>query len=198
MKQLILASQSPRRQEILKKMGVTFIACPSQKEERINTNWTPDELVLHLAQQKADDVYEHQDNADCFVIGADTMVFLHDRPMGKPKDEAQAFAMLRSLSGQVHQVKTAVYLRGQNSRQGLVCTTKVWFRELSDEEIQTYIQTGEPMDKAGAYGIQGRGCIFIEKIEGDFFNVMGLPASALYGMLKETDVFSLFDSERRK
>lgn len=196
MKQLILASQSPRRQEILKKMGLTFIVCPSQTEERICADWTPDELVLHLAQQKADDVYGGQEDTDCFVIGADTMVFLHDLPMGKPKNEEQAFKMLRSLSGQVHHVKTAVYLKGQDSEQGIVCTTKVWFRELSDEEIQAYIRTGEPMDKAGAYGIQGRGCIFIEKIEGDFFNVMGLPASALYGMLKETNAFPLLDSRK--
>lgn len=198
MKQLILASQSPRRQEILEKMGVSFTVCPSQKEEQIDPNWTPDTLVLQLAKQKAEDVYARQKNADCFVIGADTMVFLHDQPMGKPKSAEQAFQMLQSLSGQVHQVKTAVYLKGQACEQGMVCTTKVWFRELSASEIRSYIQTGEPMDKAGAYGIQGRGCVFIEKIEGDFFNVMGLPTSVLYGMLKEQNVFQSLDRERSK
>ncbi len=184
MKKIILASQSPRRREILEKMGLTFTVCPSQGEEQIQESWTPDELVLQLARQKAEEVYARQEDPDCLVIGSDTMVFLHDQPLGKPQDEEQAFRMLQSLSGQVHQVKTAVCLRGQGIEEGRICTTKVWFRSLSEKEIWSYVRTGEPMDKAGAYGIQGQGCVLVDKIDGDFFGVMGLPASLLYTMLQ--------------
>lgn len=184
MKKLILASQSPRRKEILEKMGLEFSVCPSKAEEKIDPNMHPDEMVLNLAKRKASEVYKRQD-PDCVVIGSDTMVFLDGKAMGKPADKQRAYQMLKDLSGREHEVKTAIYLKGKDIDTGSVCTTKVKFRSLSDQEIYAYIQTGEPMDKAGAYGIQGRGCILAEKIDGDFFCVMGLPASLLYTVLRD-------------
>lgn len=186
MGKLILASKSPRRQEILTKMGISFDVCPSECEEIKDESLSLNDMILKLARDKAQDVYNK--NPNDVIIGSDTLVVLEGKTMGKPKDEEEAFKMLKSLSGREHQVKTAVYLLGKNIDFGRVSTTNVKFVKLSDDEIINYIKTGEPMDKAGAYAIQERGCVFVEKIEGDFFSVMGLPASCLYSLLKECDM----------
>ncbi len=174
--ELVLASRSPRRTEILTFAGVPHIVCPSSIEEK-SMEGTPQDIVMHWAQAKAADIAHKFTNYP--VLGADTMVFRDGVLLGKPENEAQAFQMVRSLSGRWHTVYGGVALMWQS--RGLSFTfaeaTRVKFRNLPDKEIRAYIATGEPMDKAGAYGIQGQGCVLVEKLEGCYFNVMGLPVS---------------------
>lgn len=174
--ELVLASKSPRRTEILSFAGVPHLIYPSSVEEK-TMEGMPEDIVIHWAQAKAADVaLKFPDHP---VLGADTMVFRDGVLLGKPKDKEQAFDMVRSLSGRWHTVYGGVALMWQS--RGLSFTfaeaTKVKFRNLPDSEIEAYIATGEPMDKAGSYGIQGQGCVLIEKVEGCYFNVMGLPVS---------------------
>ena len=180
---LVLASKSPRRIELLKDLGLAFTVLPSQKEERILPGAAPYEVARSLAQQKAQDVFSMQPNA--VVIGADTVVSYEGEIFGKPAGDAQAFYMLSRLSGNWHDVYTGVCIKSKDKQ---VCTyeaTRVKFKNLSQNQIETYIETREPMDKAGAYGIQGMGRLFVEKIEGDFFNVVGLPVCRLGILLEE-------------
>ena len=175
-KDLILASKSPRRTEILNFAGIPHLIHPSSVEEK-SMEGIPSEIVIHWAQAKAVDVaHKFPDHP---VLGADTMVFRDGVLLGKPEDEEQAFEMVRSLSGRWHTVYGGVALLWPS--RGLSFSfaeaTRVKFRNLPDHEIRAYIATEEPMDKAGAYGIQGQGCVLIEKIEGCYFNVMGLPIS---------------------
>ena len=182
--EIILASKSPRRREILELMGITdFEVIPASGEEKA-VGLPPDETVKRIASGKAAAVYDEHKNA--LVIAADTLVYLGGAPLGKPKDEKDAHRMLRALSGREHAVYTGVCVMYAGKTLCESERTLVRFRALSDEEIDAYIATGEPMDKAGAYGAQGRGAVFIEGITGDFFNVMGLPACRLDRMLKET------------
>lgn len=180
--QVILGSGSPRRQELLHQMGLRFIVDKSQNEEIRHSNM-PSEVVLELAQQKAEEVAErHRDGS--LVIAADTIVALNEKILGKPADEEDAFLMLKSLQGRTHQVYTGVCLMRKTTLQTeqelfFVCT-KVHVMDMSDEEIRAYIATGEPLDKAGGYGIQGLFAPFIRGIEGDYYNVVGLPLNALY------------------
>lgn len=185
MRKIILASNSPRRKEILANLGVEFTSAVSKFNETIDKSMHPYELVCHLALEKAKGVLR-QGYEDAIIIAADTLV-VHDRILGKPRNEMEAYTMLKSLSGEEHQVVTGIAL--VDCATGLQITdyetTKVYFREISDREINAYINSGEPMDKAGAYGIQGKASLFIRKIDGDYFNVVGLPIFKLGEMLKK-------------
>ena len=199
MGQIILASASPRRKELLEQIGISFEICPAKGEERI-TKSVPHEVVEELASQKAIEVasmvrtYEetHQElvtPSDLMVIGADTIVSCGGQILGKPKDERDACHMLKLLSGGTHQVYTGVsiVLLDASGKAGQVTfheKTDVTMRAMSEEEIRRYVATGEPMDKAGAYGVQGKGALLVERLEGDFFNVMGLPVLRLSRMLE--------------
>lgn len=178
-KQLILASGSPRRKEILTQVGLTFTVIKSDVEEVI-TKTNPGEIVMELSAQKAQDVYSRLEAPENFlVLGSDTVVAYDGNILGKPEDEEGAFAMLRMLSGKSHSVFTGVTLVSDAGVDTFYEETKVEFYEMSDEEIRNYIKTGEPMDKAGAYGIQGKAAAFIKGISGDYYNVVGLPVAAV-------------------
>lgn len=188
---IILASQSPRRQELLKNLGITdFSVIPAKGEEQLISGLTPEDAVCAIALGKAREVASSQGN-DAVIIAADTLVFLDGKPLGKPADSDDAAKMLRSLSGRDHLVMTGVAVI-YGSKEIAECeSTRVFFRRITEDEITRYIDSGEPMDKAGAYGIQGLGSIFIPRIEGDYFNVMGLPVSRLYSMLEKMGIFNL-------
>ena len=185
---IILASASPRRKELLEMLGVKDLKIvPAVGEEKAAAGLTPDVLVKALASHKAREVAAAC-APDDIVIAADTIVWHDGRVYGKPHSEAEAAQMLRALSGDTHEVYTGVSVI-RNGKELLAAErSAVRFRELSDGEIAAYIATGEPMDKAGAYGIQGKASLFAEGIEGDFFNVMGLPLCRLGLMLKEQGV----------
>lgn len=203
MGQIILASASPRRKELLEQIGISFDICPAKGEEII-TKKIPHEVVQELASQKAKEVagmvkaYEasHEElmtPQDIMVIGADTIVAYEDQILGKPKEEEDAFRMLSLLSGNTHSVYTGVsiVLLGASGKVGELTfyeKTDVAIRQMDDAEIRRYIATGEPMDKAGAYGIQGKCAIYIDKISGDYNNVVGLPVAALYRELKKLGI----------
>lgn len=182
---LILASQSPRRREILEKLGVTFTVCPAKSEVAIDSSLPLCEAVKAVARAKAEEVAaEHPGKA---VLGADTVVAIGETVLGKPRDEADAKRMLRALSGNEHRVVTAVWLMDESGAgRGFASDNRVTFAPLSDEDIDEYVATGEPMDKAGAYGIQGIGGRYITRIHGDFYAVMGLPCGELWQFLHQT------------
>lgn len=194
---LILASSSPRRIELLRKLGLEFEVMPPIWETKIMSD-DPVEVAEYIALEKARAVAGFL--TEGIVIGADTIVYVDGRMLGKPKDVEEAKMFLRMLSGKVHDVITGIALINAANNREIVDheITKVKFRELSDEEINWYVSTGEPLDKAGAYAIQGLGCLFIEKIEGDFFNVVGLPLAKLYVMLKQMGYDILRKIKRRK
>ena len=180
--ELILASQSPRRRELLGLFRLPFTVRVADIDETMDPNCPPAEEVGRVSREKALAVERTPEDV---VIAADTIVVLGDRVLGKPADEARAEEMLRALSGRDHQVMTGVtVLRGDRC---LTATeiTDIHFRPLSQGEIRRYIATGEPMDKAGAYGIQGGAALFAEKMHGDYYNVMGLPVCRLWQMLRE-------------
>ena len=190
MRKLILASASPRRREILSSAGFVFDVIPNRKEEEKRGN-TPEEIVMHLAEDKAMDVAQ-QTEKNALVLGADTIVVCEGEIMGKPKDPADAARMLLKLQGRAHQVYTGVAMAerrfGEISISSFCQKTSVFVYPMSEEEIREYIAAGEPMDKAGAYGIQGAFSMYIEKIEGDYLNVVGLPLSRLCRELKTLGV----------
>ena len=173
MKHIILASNSPRRKEILQLADLDFDVRPSNAEE-ITTKTIPYEVVMELASIKAKDVYEKTDKQS-MVIGADTVVVYQGKILGKPADEVDAKRTLMMLSGQTHEVYTGVCVIEDGQIKTFYEETKVTFYEISESEIDHYIKTGEPMDKAGAYGIQGKAAVFIKGIEGDYYNVVGFP-----------------------
>ncbi len=181
---LILASASPRRSEILKKAGYDFQVIPSCADENISpVPSSPALFVEKLAHLKAQEVFSrHQ---DACVIGADTVVVLDGNILGKPKNEDDAFSMLKSLSGNTHTVYTGVSVIKRDKTVTFHEASRVTFNTLTDEEIKSYIATNEPMDKAGSYGIQGYGAVFVSHIDGCYFNIMGLPISKLYNVLKQ-------------
>lgn len=179
--QLILASQSPRRKELMGLFRIPFSVQVADIDETMDPSLPPYDEVARVSRLKAEAT--PRKNTDV-VIAADTIVVCNGNVLGKPKDENDAFRMLKMLSGKDHQVMTGLtVLRGDAS---LVCTevTDIHFRELTDKEILAYIRTGEPRDKAGAYGIQGGAALFVEKMAGDYYNVMGLPVCRLGQMLK--------------
>ena len=193
-KRIILGSASPRRRELLEQIGVEFEVKVSGKEE-VHYSLDPAAIVKELALMKAENVAEELGAADTqekdlIVIGADTVVVLDGEILGKPKDEADAERMLKALQGRSHDVYTgAAFLTYGRNGDKEVCSyavgTRVFVNPMTENEIRAYIATGEPMDKAGAYGIQGRFAAYIEKIEGDYYNVVGLPVSKVYETLKE-------------
>lgn len=192
MYKIILASESPRRKEIMELMGISFTTLVSQVEEVV-TETEPAQIVQALATLKAEDVSSRFIGSDdnTIVIGADTMVFYKDKALGKPRDIGHAREMLKMLSGNSHEVYSGVSIIIMKDGSifksiSLDVSTKVEFLKLSDNEIEDYVNTGEPMDKAGAYGIQGRFGIYIKGIIGDYYNVVGLPISSIYeALLKE-------------
>lgn len=179
---LVLASSSPRRRELLKTIGLEFVVLSPEIDENIENSSKPEELVVELARQKAQAVEQKVDKGD-IIISADTIVVYRKSILGKPTDEYEAFNMLKRLSGKWHKVFTGVCIRITGEEITFYEVTKVKFRELQDEEIVYYISTKEPLDKAGAYGIQGLGGAFVEKIVGDYTNVVGLPLPKLWKIL---------------
>lgn len=177
---LILASKSPRRQELLNLIAEDFTVKTAEVEEKLPENISPSDAVLYLSKIKAQPIADDENT----VIGADTVVAIDGRILGKPKDRKDAFSMLKMLSGRVHSVFTGVTIIKSGASKSFYCETMVKFFDLTDDEINAYIATGECDDKAGAYGIQGKGSVLVEKIDGDYFNVVGLPVSKLYRELK--------------
>lgn len=191
---MILASASPRRKEILENFGFSFKTIVKNIDETSDKT-RAEEKILEIAEKKARAAAI--DFPDENVIGADTVVVVDGKILGKPKDEKEAFSMLKSLSGRSHEVITAFSFININKNISYsdYKITKVYFKNLTDDEINWYINTKEPMDKAGAYGIQGKGAFFVEKIEGDFFSVMGFPLGKFVRFLNKTG-FNLNDLEK--
>ena len=188
MPNIVLASQSPRRQELLRRMGIEhFSVVVPNADESYPAGLSAQETVSLIARKKAD-AAARLASPDDIVITADTMVFLDDERLGKPHDEADALRMLTELSGRAHTVCTSVTVRRGDNLECFTVSTEVYFRSASRQELLGYIATGEPMDKAGAYGIQGLGSLFIERINGDYYNVMGLPIEALGRVLQRFGV----------
>jgi septum formation protein len=181
MKKIILASASPRRKELLTTAGVEFEVLVSEADETIPEGTAPRDAAMMTAEKKSLAVAE---NRDGIVVGADTIVVIDDKILGKPKDEADAFGMLRLLSGREHEVITGVCITDGEKTEKFAQVSKVRFYDLTDDEITAYVATKEPMDKAGAYGIQGKGCVLVESIEGDYFNIVGLPVAATVRALR--------------
>lgn len=183
--ELILASASPRRKELLEKIGLPFTVQPAKGEERI-TQKSPAAVVMELSRQKAEEIAAVQ-TEDCIIIGADTVVAKGEKIMGKPKDAADAKQMLRSIADDCHQVYTGVTLIRTGAHPQSVTfqeKTDVFLYPISDAELDAYIASGDPMDKAGAYGIQGDFAIYVKRIAGDYYNVVGLPIGRAYQELK--------------
>lgn len=183
---IVLGSGSPRRKELLEKMGLSIVLDVRPIEEALPSSIRADEAAAYLARLKASAFTTNKLNSDEVLITADTVVVVNDKVLGKPTSEKEANNMLKQLSGNVHQVITGVFLATNEREIVLSVKTDVWFNSLSEEEINHYVSTYTPMDKAGAYGIQEWiGKIGIRKIDGCFYNVMGLPTSDVYAALKE-------------
>lgn len=184
---IILASASPRRRELLSQMGIKFEVCPSQGEEKM-TEVLPERAVMELAQQKAAEIAAKTEG-DAWILGADTVVVYDRKILGKPKDAEDAKRMLGMLQDNKHQVYTGVCIwKKENGTEDVNCffeKTDVVFYPMTEEEIEQYVATGEPMDKAGSYGIQGVGGLYVREIHGDYNNVVGLPIARLYHELKK-------------
>lgn len=193
MNKIVLASASPRRRELLRQIGLEFEVISSNIEEK-SKSLIPSQMVMELSEGKAMDIYEklpEETKASVWVVGADTIVAFGDQIMGKPENRRHAVEMLSRLQGSTHQVYTGVTLVGQSGKEdkpfkvSFYEKTDVTMYPMSREEILAYVDTGEPMDKAGAYGIQGRCAAFIKEIRGDYNNVVGLPVGRLYQEMKK-------------
>ncbi len=185
MPDLVLASASPRRRDILRALGLDFSILPVAIDERRLPGETPEEMVLRLARAKA---AAAADGSARLIIGADTAVVLGDEVLGKPRDEAEGVRMLLRLSGKVHRVLTGVAVRGASGVADAISCTEVTFRRISRDEARDYWHSGEPADKAGAYGIQGRGGVFVERLEGSYSGVVGLPVFETAELLSRAGV----------
>lgn len=181
---LLLASASPRRAELLAAAGFSFSVVPAHVDERLLPGESPDAHVARLSSAKAAVVAASSPGA--VVIGADTVVVVDRTVLGKPVDERDAASMLARLSGRAHEVFTGVTLRRDLVEHTAVERTEVWFAPLGPAEITWYVASGEPRDKAGAYGVQGRASRFVRRIEGSYSNVVGLPVATLYGLLRQS------------
>ena len=188
MKNIILASGSPRRKELLKNIGLQFKVDVPLIEEDLKSSLPPDKLVKKLSREKAEAVADKYH--DAIIIGADTIGVFDGKIIGKPHTAVEAEKMLSMLRGKSHLVITGYTIIDTETEKSVTksVATKVYFRKLSKAEIDAYVKTGEPLDKAGAYAIQGLGALIVEKIEGDYYNVIGLPLSSLVESLKEFDV----------
>ena len=189
--QIVLASASPRRRELLTLITENFTVCPADADETLRPGAPLDKEVVRLSRLKAQAA--QQLNPDAVCIGSDTMVTIDGLPLGKPADEAQAADMLRRLRGRTHEVLTGLAVLPPAGEARTLCTrTRVTFRAFDEDELAAYLATGEPLDKAGAYGIQGKAAVFISGIHGDYYNVVGLPlcetVSRLRRMWKEKDI----------
>ncbi|WP_340085018.1 Maf family protein [Siminovitchia sp. FSL H7-0308] len=183
MPRLVLASTSPRRKELLEMLHIPFTVCSPQVDETISASISPANMVMELAARKAKAVAKH--HGDSCVVGADTIVAIHGDMLGKPFDKKHAFQMLQTLSGQTHFVFTGVAVFFADTIETYYEKTEVTFWELSEKEIERYIATDEPLDKAGAYGIQGWGSLLVKEIHGDYFSVVGLPIARVARMLEK-------------
>jgi septum formation protein len=183
---VVLASSSPRRRDLLNLVGISHEVRPPNIDETIRERETPRRHAERLAREKASAIATRDPNL--ITIGADTIVVVNRKVLGKPRDTVQAAAMLKQLSGRQHTVVTAVAVARGKKLQSAVEEVRVKFRKLHEDEIDAYIATGEPMDKAGAYGIQGYGATIVECVEGDYFAVMGLPLARLVGLLRDLGV----------
>lgn len=193
---LILASASPRRQELLRNLDLPFSVMTADIDESMDASRGAEAEVARICRAKAEAVLPKASDDDV-IITADTIVCVDDRILGKPSDEEDAVRMLQLLSGRTHQVRTGITVCTKTSSVTEVETTDVRFRPLSDREIRAYVQTGEPMDKAGSYGIQGRASVFAEALHGDYFNVMGLPLCRLTRILRQFGIPVLGEAETR-
>ncbi len=195
MLRIILASQSPRRKQLLGQIGIqNFDILVPRADETYDPTLSPEEIVSSICRKKAEAARALSGDPEAVIITADTMVFLDGLHLGKPHTEEEAFSMLSALSGRIHHVCTGVTVsRGERMETGAE-TTAVTFRHLTEAEIWAYIRSGEPFDKAGGYGVQGVAALFIPRIEGDYFNVMGLPLFLLGRMLSDFGV-KLFSEE---
>ena len=180
---IVLASGSPRRRELLSLITENFAVCPADADESLRDGAPLADEVVRLSRLKAEAVMQSHPDAVC--IGSDTMVTIDHLPLGKPKDRADAADMLRRLRGRTHEVLTGLAVLSPDGGAQTLCTrTEVTFRDFSEEELEEYLATGEPLDKAGAYGIQGHGALLIEGICGEYYSVLGLPVAPLGVMLR--------------
>ncbi|MGN1348122.1 MAG: Maf family protein [Acutalibacteraceae bacterium] len=184
---LILASQSPRRKELLSSLGYEYEVCPADIDKTVPKDVESIYVPEILSRNKA--LYVLRQNPDAVVIGSDTVVICDGQILGKPQSEEEARLMLSLLSGKKHKVATGLCVCSKEKTRSLVSVTDVYFHELTQNLIDAYIATGEPMDKAGAYGIQGVGSVLVRKIDGDYFTVMGLPLSQTARLLSEFGIF---------
>ncbi len=186
-KQLILASKSPRRQELLEKCNIPFISIPADIDETLTPGIPLTEAIKELSKRKASSIL--QQYPDAIVLGSDTIVTINDQVLGKPHSKQDAFAMLKQLQNQTHQVITGIAILSVKRVYTGVSVSNVTFAQMTDEEIMDYINTGEPMDKAGSYGIQGQGGCYVTKIQGDYYAIMGLPLNLVYEELKNINLY---------
>lgn len=177
----MLASQSPRRAEILRLAGIPFTVRVAAVDETPRPGESPDQYVCRLAKEKAEAVAA---TAEETVLGADTTVVIDGQMLAKPEDKAEACRMLEKLSGRVHEVLTGICLRRGGQQRSDYASTRVWFHKMTADEIASYVASGEPMDKAGGYAIQGLASKYIDRIDGCYFNVVGLPVALVYRHLK--------------
>lgn len=189
---IILASASPRRKEILENTKLKFRIIKSDVDEEILEGESPKQVAMRLSFEKCMDVASKHKSS--LVIGADTIVVLDDMILGKPKDEDEAYDMLKKLSNTVHQVITGISLINLDGNKKIIdyVVSNVKFKDLSEEDIKDYIKTNESLDKAGAYGIQGYGALLVEEIQGDYFNIVGLPISKISDLLRIHFSINLF------
>ncbi len=187
MTKIILASASPRRKELLKKTGIPFVVEVSDYQEDMNLKLNPLELAKELSRGKAEAVAKKHKNEEALIIGADTFVVMKNKILGKPHTPEKAKEMIREMSGRAHSVITGFTVIDVKSGKEIskAVESKVVFRKLTNEEIENYVETGEPLDKAGAYAIQEFGAVLIERIEGDYTNIVGLPLAPLIEELKK-------------
>ena len=189
MSRIILASQSPRRKQLLSQTGIKgFEILVPEADETFDPALPPEEIVASICRKKGEASRALAGDPEAVIISADTMVFLEGLRLGKTRDQVDAFTMLSVLSGRTHHVRTGVTLCQGGRIETRAETTAVTFRPLEQDEIWGYIRSGEPMDKAGAYGAQGKAALFVSRIEGDYFNVMGLPLYLLGNMLEDFGV----------
>ncbi len=188
MKRVILASGSPRRKELMNTLGFQFEVAVSDIEEKIEKDLKPQDIVKSLAFQKADAVFKT--NRDALVIGSDTIVVYRDKILGKPHSKQEAKEMIEMLKNEQHQVMTAVAFLSEQEQKVLCDVATVHFNDIAKNEIETYIETDEPYDKAGAYAVQGWAAKYIRGIEGNFYTIMGLPLDLVYAYLRKYSLMS--------
>jgi len=192
---LVLASASPRRAELLTAAGFSFRVVPADVDETPRPDELPEAYALRVARDKAATVFQRCRESGEPILAADTVVAVEGRILGKPNDSADARRMVRLLSGAVHDVHTAVVIRTSSAELAEVVTTRVRFRRLDDREIEWYVASGEPEGKAGGYAIQGRAARFVDRIEGSWSNVVGLPIADVYRLLKELAVQDILEGQ---